>query len=199
MDKGFQMIDRRQPALGPQPTAGCRGVPAEMRTDFFDYDLPAHLIAQEPCAERDQARLLVLNRAGTTLAHDVFHELPKLLSPGDLLILNDTQVMPARLVGRRARTGGKWEGLFLRQLPDGLWELLCQSRGRLTPGETLLVEPGPLQLHLVSRSPVGHWLAQPNPAGGVLELLQASGQVPLPPYIRKGRAGPGDRARYQTV
>src|SRR5436305_9248440 len=99
-------------SLTPFSPAGDSG------SSFLDYDLPAHLIAQEPCAERDQARLLVLNRAGATLAHDVFHELPKLLSPGDLLILNDTQVMPARLVGRRARTGGKWEGLFLRQLPD---------------------------------------------------------------------------------
>src|SRR5438309_2202081 len=123
MDQGVQMIDR-PPALDPQPTAGGRAGTAAVRTDFLDYELPAQLIAQEPCAERDQARLLVLNRARATLAHHVFHELPELLSPADLLILNDTKVMPARLVGRRARTGGKWEGLFLRQLPDGLWELL---------------------------------------------------------------------------
>jgi S-adenosylmethionine:tRNA ribosyltransferase-isomerase len=199
MDKGVQMIERLPAALGPWPTACCRNVTAEVRTDFFDYELPAHLIAQEPCTERDQARLLVLNRAGATVAHRVFHELPELLNPGDLLILNDTRVMPARLVGRRTRTGGKWEGLFLRQLPDGLWELLCQTRGRLAPGETLIVEPGPLQLQLAARSTQGHWLARPNRAGEPLDLLQANGRVPLPPYIRKGRAGPDDRARYQTV
>lgn len=199
MDKGVQMIDRLPPALGPEQTAGCRGGTAEERIDFFDYDLPAHLIAQEPCAERDQARLLVLGRAGTTLAHHVFHELPELLTRGDLLILNDTKVVPARLVGRRTPTGGKWEGLFLRQLPDGLWEILCQTRGRLALGETLVVEPGLLQLRLVGRSPLGLWLAQPNQIGAALDLLQANGRVPLPPYIRKGRAGPSDQARYQTV
>lgn len=193
MDQGFQMIDQRQPA------AGSRRVMAEACSEFFDYDLPAHLIAQEPCAERDQARLLVLNRAGAALTHHVFQDLPELLKPGDLLILNDTKVVPARLLGRRMRTDGKWEGLFLRQLPDGLWELLCQTRGRLAPGETLLVEPGPLELRLVGRSALGHWLAQPNPAGAALDLLQANGRVPLPPYIRKGCAGPGDRTRYQTV
>src|SRR5207245_1921884 len=121
------------------------------------------------------------------------------LVAGDLLILNDTKVMPARLVGRRTRTGGKWEGLFLRQLPDGLWEFLCQTRGRLVAGEALVVEPGALQLHLVGRSAHGHWLARPNQAGEPLDLLQVNGRVPLPPYIRKGRAGPGDGIRYQTV
>jgi S-adenosylmethionine:tRNA ribosyltransferase-isomerase len=192
------MIERLPPALGPRPTADCGAGPVEI-TDFFDYDLPTHLIAQEPCAERDQARLLVLNRAGPTLAHHVFHELPELLNAGDLLILNDTKVMPARLIGRRARTGGKWEGLFLRQLPEGLWEMLCQTRGRLEPGEILVVEPGPLELHLTGRSDEGHWLVRANLAGEPLDLLQANGHVPLPPYIRKGRARPDDRARYQTV
>src|SRR5438552_5756670 len=199
MDKGIQMIERPPPALGPRPTAGCRSVMSDVRTDFFDYELPAHLIAQEPCAERDQSRLLVLNRAGATVAHHVFHELPELLNAGDLLVLNDTRVLPARLVGRRARTGGKWEALFLRQLPEGLCELLCQTRGRLVPGETLVLEPGPLQLQLVGRSSQGHWLARPDPPGDALDLLQDHGRVPLPPYIRKGRAGPRDYARYQTV
>src|SRR5438552_2536588 len=92
------------------------GVQADVLSSFLDYELPAHLIAQEPCAERDQARLLVLGRSGGRLAHHVFAELPELLVRGDLLVLNDTKVMPARLIGRRARTGGKWEGLFLREL-----------------------------------------------------------------------------------
>src|SRR5436309_11285439 len=77
---------------------------------FFDYDLPPYLIAQQPCAERDQSRLLVVRRASGALEHHVFHELPELLNPGDLLVLNDTRVLPARLFGRRERTGGKWEG-----------------------------------------------------------------------------------------
>jgi S-adenosylmethionine:tRNA ribosyltransferase-isomerase len=141
----------------------------------------------------------VLDRAGGLLRHEIFHDLPELLAPGDLLVLNDTKVIPARLVGRRARTGGKWEGLFLQQLPDGLWELLCQTRGRLLPGDTILLEPGRLQLHLIKRTPLGHWLARPDQDGSAFNLLESIGQVPLPPYIRKGQALPDDRARYQTV
>src|SRR3954469_18461736 len=114
-----------------------------MHLTDLDYDLPPHLITQEPRAERDQSRLLVVRRAEATFSHHVFRELPALLSPGDLLGLNDTRVLPARLRGRRARTGGKWEGLFLCQQPGGLWELMCQTRGRLHEGEVIDVEPGP--------------------------------------------------------
>jgi S-adenosylmethionine:tRNA ribosyltransferase-isomerase len=170
-----------------------------MEPDFLDYDLPAHLIAQEPSVERDQARLLVLDRQRDALAHHIFADLPGLLAPGDLLVLNDTRVLPARLLGRRARTGGKWEGLFLRQQPDGQWELLCQTRGRLLIGEKVRVEPAPLELTLTGRSPEGYWLARPSEPGPALELLARHGHVPLPPYIRKGRAAPEDRERYQTV
>src|SRR5438105_1243645 len=170
-----------------------------MRTDDFDYELPPHLIAQQPCAERDQARRLVVERTTGRLAHHVFRDLPELLAPGDLLILNDTRVLPARLLGRRARTGGKWEGLFLRKLPDGLWELLCQTRGRLLIGEKVRVEPPPLELTLIGRSAHGYWLARPGEDTPVVELLGRHGHVPLPPYIRQGRAAPEDRERYQTV
>jgi S-adenosylmethionine:tRNA ribosyltransferase-isomerase len=169
-----------------------------MNAPFLDYDLPPHLIAQEPAAERDQSRLLVSRRSTATLAHHVFADLPDLLNPGDLLVLNNSRVLPARLLGRRADTGGKWEGLFLRQLPDGCWELLCQTRGRLREGETIRVEPGPLRLELVGRAG-GHWLARPGEPGTPPELLERCGQVPLPPYVRKGRAGAADRERYQTV
>jgi S-adenosylmethionine:tRNA ribosyltransferase-isomerase len=166
---------------------------------FYDYELPATLIAQDPCAERDHARLLLLNRATAGLSHHFFYDLPELLNPGDLLVLNDTRVLPARLLGRRAQTGGKWEGLFLRRLPNGLWELLCQTRGRLLAGEMIQVEPGSLELRLVRQTADGHWLVQPQAGGSPLELLAAHGQVPLPPYIRQGRAGQEDSERYQTV
>ncbi len=165
----------------------------------LDYHLPPHLIAQEPSSRRDQARLLVVNRQEGTLAHRHFHDLPELLRPGDLLVLNDTKVVPARLLGRRQRTGGKWEGLFIGQLPDGAWEILGQTRGRLLPGETIVVEPGPLQLQLLDKTPEGHWLVRPSEPGNPFAVLERHGQVPLPPYIRKGRAKEGDRQRYQTV
>jgi S-adenosylmethionine:tRNA ribosyltransferase-isomerase len=175
--------------------------------------LPPQLIAQEPCAERDQSRLLVLRRGGEVLGHQQFRDLPTLLAPGDLLVLNDTRVLPARVVGRRARTEGKWEGLILGTAADGTWELLCQTRGRLIVGETLLVDPPdkgasgvasapqvpPLRLCLVGKTPAGRWLAQPSEPGTLAELLARYGRVPLPPYIRKGRAASRDRERYQTV
>jgi S-adenosylmethionine:tRNA ribosyltransferase-isomerase len=169
-----------------------------MSPDLLDYDLPSHLIAQEPAAARDAARLLVVDRSTGTLSHHHFRDLPDLLSSTDLLVLNDTRVLPARLVGKRERTGGRWEGLFLRETPDGLWELLAQTRGRPQPGEVIAIDPGPLRLTLRGRTN-GHWLAEPSPPGAPTELLAMSGRVPLPPYIRKGEAGSADRERYQTV
>jgi S-adenosylmethionine:tRNA ribosyltransferase-isomerase len=169
-----------------------------MRPEFWDYELPERLIAQEPAAERDAARLMVVRRDRGSIDHHVFRDLPKFLNAGDLLVLNDTRVLPARLIGRRERTGGRWEGLFLRQTPEGLWELLAQTRGKPEIGETIAIEPGPLRLLLRGRV-AGHWLAKPEPAGSVAELLAKHGRVPLPPYIRKGEALEVDRERYQTV
>src|SRR5271170_3540273 len=173
-----------------------------MHIDQFDYDLPPHLIAQHPAPQRDHSRLLVLRRGGAVVAHRLFLDLPDLLNRGDLLILNDTRVLPARLLGRRGSTGGKWEGLFLHETPDGLWKLLSQTRGRLTVGETILVEAPaapPLALELVSKTPERHWLVRPQGDGTKADLLARYGQIPLPPYIRKGRADNEDRDRYQTV
>lgn len=168
-----------------------------MPDDLLDYDLPAHLIAQTPAADRDASRLLVVGRAAGDLRHHHFRDLPELLDPGDLLVLNDTRVLPARVVGKRERTGGKWEGLFLRE-SDGLWEMLARTRGRPEVGEAIVIEPGPLRLTLRGRAG-GHWLAEPAPAGPPGELLATSGRVPLPPYIRKGKSEAADRDRYQTV
>src|SRR5262245_48669005 len=95
---------------------------------FFDYTLPEHLIAQHPAERRDESRLLVIRRDANALEHRTFRDLPDLLAPGDLLVLNDTKVLQARLVGRREATGGKWEGLFLAET-GGLWEMLSQTRG----------------------------------------------------------------------
>ena len=173
-----------------------------MHIDAFDYELPEHLIAQRPCEQRDRSRLLAVRRGGAVLGHHHFSDLPGLLDAGDLLVLNDTRVLPARVLGRRARTEGKWEGLFLRELPEGNWELLCQTRGRLMVGETLLAEAAgqaSLRLVLVGKTPEGHWVARPEGEGPAAALLARYGQVPLPPYVRKGRAGAGDRERYQTV
>ena len=174
-----------------------------MRTDQFDYHLPPHLIAQHPLPERDQSRLMVVHRSSGSIRHAQFRQLPELLSPGDVIVLNDTRVVPARLLGHRARTGGKWEGLFLQQLPGGDWELLCQTRGRLMAGEVIAIDPGPLRLSLMGKTGAGHWVARPDGEHATLQdtfaLLQMHGYVPLPPYIRKGTANSEDRERYQTV
>src|SRR5262249_56146224 len=127
-------------------------------------------------------------RRDGTLEPRQFLDLPDLLAPGDLLVLNDTRVLPARLLGRRERTGGKWEGLYLGTAADGAWELLCQTRGRLQEGETVIVpgEPG-LRLTYLGRTPDGHFRFRPETPGDAAELLARHGQVPLPPYIRNGR------------
>lgn len=165
----------------------------------FDFDVPERLIAQAPIQPRDQARLLVASRADGSLNNHHFYDLPELLQPGDVLVLNDTRVVHARLLGHRAATGGKWEGLFLRADPDGRWEMLCQTRGRPQPAEIIAIDPGPLTLTLVSQQSTGPWLVQPSLPGSPAALLQQFGQVPLPPYIRKGVARSEDRERYQTV
>ena len=165
---------------------------------FFEYTLPDHLIAQHPAARRDESRLLVVRRGTGELEHRVFRDLPALLSPGDLVVLNDTRVLPARVVGRREKTGGKWEGLFLREA-DGLWEMLAQTRGYPDLGEAFAPDPPGLRLILRGRTPDRHWLMEPDPSGSPAELLTRFGHIPLPPYIRKGTAAGEDSERYQTV
>ncbi len=169
----------------------------------YDYDLPPELIAQEPLPERADSRLLVVDRATSRLAHRHVRDLPQLLGAGDALVLNETQVVPARLVGRRTSTGGRWEGLFLGCDPGGLWQLICKCRGRLQPGETITIQgrdgTETVELQLEVRQPGGAWLARPRNKLAVLDLLGRVGHVPLPHYIRGGRALPSDSLRYQTV
>jgi S-adenosylmethionine:tRNA ribosyltransferase-isomerase len=169
----------------------------------YDYDLPKHLIAQEPTTSRTDARLLVVDRTGQSLEHYHVRDLPELLRPGDCLVLNDTRVVPARLVGRRDRTGGHWEGLFLEFTPPGLWRILCKARGKLAPEEriTLLNADGheDIGLRLGTKQPDGSWIVRPESPEETFALLERVGRVPLPPYIRKGEMEPADREHYQTV
>jgi len=106
---------------------------------FLDYELPARLIAQEPAPARDASRLLFLPTPPASLQHLVFRDLPDLLRPGDLLVLNDTRVLPARLLGCREATHGKWEGLLLRDHAGGAREILAQTRGCLRAGEVIVI------------------------------------------------------------
>ena len=172
--------------------------------DDYDYELPRDRIAQEALADRAAARLLAVRRSDGTLAHRHVCDLPSLLRPGDLLVVNDTRVVPARLVGRRKTTGGRWEGLFLNTDPgSGAWHILAHTRGRPALGERIVLVDragsDEVELELLGRGPGGTWLVRPETPGPAEAILQKVGRVPLPGYIRGGEEGAGDVERYQTV
>jgi S-adenosylmethionine:tRNA ribosyltransferase-isomerase len=169
-----------------------------MRVDTFDYELPPERIAQRPVEPRDSSRLLVLKRSDRSIEHRTFRDLPEFLSPPDILVVNDTRVVPARLYGTRLQTGGRWEGLFLTETPQG-WELMTQTRGKPLPGEIIAVDGADWTLELVKRTTNNTWIARPSATGRAWSLLEAAGHIPLPPYIRKGQDEPADRERYQTI
>mgnify|MGYP001169544350 CR=1 FL=1 len=169
----------------------------------YHYDLPKELIAQFPVKERADARLLVVNRATNRMDHWHVRDLPEILSAHDCLVLNNSRVLPARLVGFRTSTQGRWQGLFLEASPDGLWKMLCKTRGRLAAGETVQVvdrdaRPS-FQLLMGNKLEDGIWVARPTVEEDAMTLLEASGRVPLPPYIRGGEMVDSDVSAYQTV
>lgn len=172
-------------------------------TFLFDYEVPRHLVAQEPLRHRADARLMVVDRHRQEILHQHVRDLPHLLPAGDRLVLNDTKVVPAQLAGQRTTTGGRWHGLFIETTPDGHWKILCKTRGRLTPGETITLtdregRPG-AKLWLIERLDEGQWLAHAETDESTDEILSRLGRVPLPPYIRGGNMVDADVASYQTV
>lgn len=169
-----------------------------MRVDLFDYELPPERIAQRPLEPRDSSRLLILPRAGGEIEHRVFRDLPRYLRPGDVLVVNDTRVLPARIYGRREKTGGRWEGLFLEETPAG-WIMMTKTRGRPAPGEIISVDGADWRLELIERREDGLWRIAPSIQASPVELLASVGHIPLPPYIRGGHDEPIDREQYQTV
>lgn len=171
--------------------------------DDYNYSLPKHLIAQQPLAKRSDARLLVVDRSTQGFSHRYVRDLPELLRAGDCLVVNDTRVVRARLVGRRAKTNGRWEGLFLTADAEGDWQMLCKTRGKLSPGEEIVLIDQSLRdvarLRLLLRLDDGSWIARPQPPSPPFELLTRVGRVPLPHYIRAGEMHEMDIDRYQTV
>jgi S-adenosylmethionine:tRNA ribosyltransferase-isomerase len=171
-------------------------------TSQFEFDLPNELIAAHPLQPRDRSRLMVVDRGRQRWEHRIFTELPEILGTGDVLVRNDTRVLPARLVGRRVTTGGKWEGLFLREQSDNTWEMLATTRGRPAAGECVVVGQG-LRLVLEGRREGGVWIVRPErqeqQTGTTVALLERHGLTPLPPYIRRGCETLADRVAYQTV
>lgn len=178
-----------------------------MKTADLQYDLPEELIAQAPAERRDASRLMVVDRASGEIRHESFDRLVELLPPRALLVMNDTKVLPARLQMRR-QSGGKVQGLFLREAEPGTWELMVTSGRRLKPGEMLDIEGGPQRLRMLQRLGEGTWRAAPVPAGQAGDILARYGSAPLPPYIHRGQAAENspvencrdrDLQRYQTV
>ena len=171
----------------------------------LEYVLPKTLIAQQPAPQREAARLLALDRASGALRDATIPELPAMLRPGDLLVLNDTKVLPARFRARR-RTGGVVDALFIQEESPGRWRLLLRGSRRLHCGESLLVESRngeQVMLSLVQAVSDGQWIAEVEARGTTEEVLDRIGETPLPPYIRRNPGQPavdsGDRQRYQTV
>ena len=160
-----------------------------MLTSELDYELPEALIAQRPAEPRDSSRLMVVDARAGTISHHVFRGLPRFLRPGDALVLNETKVLPARLLGRRPG-GGEVELLFLRDL-GGRWEVLARPSKRLRPGMTLSV--GGDELDLVENLGEGRWRVAGENLRGTMER---SGRMPLPPYIR---ATAEAEEAYQTI
>ena len=171
--------------------------------DQYDFNLPKELIAQFPLRQRTDARLLVVQRRTQTIEHSHIRDLADWIAPADCLVLNDTRVVPARLVGYREKTGGRWTGLFVASEGANLWKVLAKTRGCTGPGETVVLQDptgrDAARLTVVARLEEGHWLVRPESDAPTYELLEAVGRIPLPPYIRGGEMVDSDRAAYQTV
>jgi S-adenosylmethionine:tRNA ribosyltransferase-isomerase len=169
-----------------------------MRISELDYDLPAELIAQEPLAERDASRLLLVDVPGDALHDHRFTELPRLLPPS-LFVFNDTRVFPARLFGVKT-SGGKVELLLLRKAAEGLdrWIAMGRSSKGLRPGMGLDLCEGQLRARVVAAQERGQLEVELSADMDVDALIEKAGEIPLPPYIRRA-AAESDRARYQTV
>lgn len=167
-----------------------------MKTSDFYYELPPELIAQTPLQRRDASRLLVLSRADGHTEHRMFRDLPDYLRPGDCLVLNDSRVLPARLLGRRLPGGGASEVLLLRDLGDDRWECLVRPGKKLRPGAAVDFGDGALRATVEAELDDGKRLVRFQYDGIFLEVLERLGEMPLPPYIKEKLA---DRERYQTV
>jgi S-adenosylmethionine:tRNA ribosyltransferase-isomerase len=167
----------------------------------FDFDLPDSLIAQEPPAERGGSRLLVLHRDGA-IDHAMFADLPQYLGAGDLLVVNNTRVFPARLLGKRVPSGGTVECLLLDETEPGIWGALMHPGQKLKPGartvfehEGVRIDGEVLSMHFQGRRTIRLSTAHP---GGLAEAIDRIGHIPLPPYIKRPDAE-ADKDRYQTV
>lgn len=169
---------------------------SELKTEAFNYELPDQLIAQEPLPRRDDSRLLVLQRCGGKIEHSTFRQIPLYLEAGDLLVLNDTRVFHARLLGRNTTGGGPVELLLLQRREKGQWEVLCKPGKRARKGALLSFGKGELEAEVLHIAESGERIVRFRGDKPLESYLPSVGQLPLPPYIKKVLH---DEERYQTV
>ena len=167
-----------------------------MKTSDFAYDLPEELIAQDPLSDRASSRLMILDKQTGEITHRIFHDITEYLKPGDCLVLNDTKVIPARLIGEREETGGKVEVLLLKRGEDNVWETLVKPGKKARPGTRLVFGGDLLRAEVVDIVEEGNRLIRFEYEGIFEEILDQLGQMPLPPYITHQLE---DKNRYQTV
>lgn len=182
-----------------------------LRVDTFDYNLPEELIAREPCEKRDESRMMVIERNTCTIEHRHFCDITDFLTPDDVMVVNDTKVFPARLIGKRAHHGGNVEVLLLRELKPLEWLALVRPGKKIKKGETLSFGDTMMQGEVTGYGDVGERIIRFSCKKDFWEVINRIGQTPLPPYIirsRKKEEGierfmiedkPFDRERYQTV
>lgn len=167
-----------------------------MNTKDFFYELPSELIAQEPIKERSSSRLLVLDKETGEIEHKIFSDILEYLSPGDCLVLNDTRVIPARLLGEKADTKGKIEFVLLKRISGDVWEVILKPGKRAKPGARFIFGEGRLEAEILEVLDEGNRLVRFEYKGVFEEVLDQIGVIPLPPYITKKLE---DSERYQTV
>jgi S-adenosylmethionine:tRNA ribosyltransferase-isomerase len=175
-----------------------------VQTSDFDFSLPRELIAQVPEPQRDNSRLLVLNRASETISHRHFHDLPDYLNRDDVLVVNNSRVIPARLRGRNAKTGGHFEVLLVEEIAENDWWTMMRPGKRAKFGTAIQIldrsqNPSALTATVIEVNDEGHRRLRFSGAPNLLTALDTLGEVPLPPYIERARENPTDLDRYQTV
>ena len=166
------------------------------KTEDFYYNLPQELIAQHPAPERQMSRLLVMDRGTGGLQHRIFKDIVDYLSPGDCLVLNDTRVIPARLLGTKKDTGGKIEFVLLKRIENDDWEVILKPGRRARPGARFVFGNGELEAEILDIAEQGNRIVRFFYSGTFEEIIDRVGLVPLPPYITEELE---DKERYQTV
>ncbi|MBI5206381.1 MAG: tRNA preQ1(34) S-adenosylmethionine ribosyltransferase-isomerase QueA [Candidatus Firestonebacteria bacterium] len=170
-----------------------------MHIEDFDYELPTELIAQEPCTTRDESKLMVVNRHKKTIEHKIFKNLIDYLNPEDVLVINNTKVIPARLLGGKENTGARIEFLLLKKIDRNVWITLVKPSRKVELGTIINFDNEILKATIIAKLTKGMHVVKFTCKGKFQKILEEFGKTPLPPYIKRETELPSDRERYQTI